>query len=449
MGIRTTAECPVIVGRQELRFGPRGPVGRPRLRAPPASTTKPCARTPEKSSPWTRSPDVSSGATAHGAVAPPATARPSRSRTRNPAGASASVTRLRAWARRAGTRAGSRAPTAAPPPQATAASAQDQTQGRRDTIAVEPVTCRAALSTALEHRLIDGRAFAAELLDNVRAEVADLRSRGQEVGIATLLVGDDYAASVYQRRIDRHARESGIISRPVGMPADATFGEVVGKIAELDVDPEVTGILVLRPLPDHLDDARVFRRLPVLKDVEAQHPENAGLLALGMPRFVPSTPAAAFHMLDRYMVSIGRDPRTAYDGLDLVLVGRSNNVGKPAAILGLQRNATVISAHKHTYEAGRLATHTSRADILIVAAGVPGLITAEHVQPGAIVVDIGINPVPGPDGKTRLVGDVDTESVLPVVRAVSPVPGGVGPITDAWVLRNTVLAARALASRGR
>ena len=322
-------------------------------------------------------------------------------------------------------------------------------QRRRDTIAAEPVTCRAALSTALEHRLIDGRAFAAELLDSVRAEVADLRSRGQEVGIATVLVGDDYAASVYQRRIDRHARESGIISRPVGMPADATFGQVVGKIAELDVDPEITGILVLRPLPDHLDDARVFRRLPVLKDVEAQHPENAGLLALGMPRFVPSTPAAAFHMLDRYMVSIGRDPRTAYDGLDLVLVGRSNNVGKPAAILGLQRNATVISAHKHTYEAGRLATHTARADILIVAAGVPGLITGEHVQPGAIVVDIGINPVTGPDGKTRLVGDVDTESVLPIVRAVSPVPGGVGPITDAWVLRNTVLAARAVASRGR
>src|SRR4029079_3348446 len=179
-----------------------------------------------------------------------------------------------------------------------------------------------------------------------------------------------------------------------------------------------------------------------------------------MPRFVPSPPAAAFPMLGRYMVSIRRDPRTAYDGLDLVLVGRSNNVGKPAAILGLQRNATVISAHKQHYEAGRLATHTARADILIVAAGVPGLITAEHVQPGAIVldigihplnapgghtsprchVDIGINPVPGPDGKTRLVGDVDTESVLPVVRAVSPVPGGVGPITDAWVLRNTVLA---------
>jgi methylenetetrahydrofolate dehydrogenase (NADP+) / methenyltetrahydrofolate cyclohydrolase len=299
--------------------------------------------------------------------------------------------------------------------------------------------------SALTHRLIDGRAFAAELLHGVRADVEKLRAGGQEVGIATLLVGDDYAASVYQRRIDRHAKEAGIISRPVRMGADATFGEVVGKIAELDVDPEITGILVLRPLPDQLDDARVFGHLPVLKDVEAQHPENAGLLALGMPRFVPSTPAAAYHMLDRYMASIGRDPKRAYDGLDLVLVGRSNNVGKPAAILGLQRNATVISAHRHTHDAGRLVAHTSSADILIVAAGVPGLITAGHVRPGAIVIDIGINPVTRPDGTTRLVGDVDTASVLPHVRAVSPVPGGVGPITDAWVLHNTVRAARALA----
>ena len=303
------------------------------------------------------------------------------------------------------------------------------------------------MSTALSHRLIDGRAFAAQLLTAIRKEVEDLRSMGHAVGIATLLVGDDYAASVYQRRIDRHAKGVGVTSRPVQMPGDSTFAQVVGKMAELDVDPEITGILVLRPLPDHVDDARVFAHLPVLKDVEAQHPENAGLLALGTPRFVPSTAAAAFDMLDRYMRSIGRDPRTAYDGLDLVIVGRSNNVGKPAAILGLQRNATVISAHKHTYDAGRLAEHTRHADLLIVAAGVPRLITAEHVALGAIVVDIGINPVEGPDGKVHLVGDVDTESVFSRVRAVSPVPGGVGPITDAWVLRNTVTAARALANR--
>jgi methylenetetrahydrofolate dehydrogenase (NADP+) / methenyltetrahydrofolate cyclohydrolase len=294
-------------------------------------------------------------------------------------------------------------------------------------------------------QVIDGRAYAAELMEGVRAEARALQEAGEGVGIATLLVGDDYAAAVYQRRIDRHAREAGIVSRPEQLPGDATLGQVVGKLAELDVDPAISGILVLRPLPAHLDDARVFAHLPVLKDVEAQHPENAGLLALGMPRFVPSTPAAAFHMLDRYMRERGRDPATAYDGLDLVLVGRSNNVGKPAAILGLQRNATVISAHKHTSDAGRLAPHTRGADLLIVAAGSPGLITGDMVREGAIVVDIGINPVEGPDGKVRLVGDVDFDSVLPRAEAVSPVPGGVGPITDVWVLRNALTAARALA----
>ena len=293
--------------------------------------------------------------------------------------------------------------------------------------------------------VIDGRAYAAELMEGVRAEARALQAAGEGGGIATLLVGDDYAAVVYQRRIDRHAREAGIVSRPERLPADATLGQVVGRIAELDVDPAISGSLVLRPRPAALEDARVFAHLPVLKDVEAQHPENAGLLALGMPRFVPSTPAAAFHMLDRYMRERGRDPATAYDGLDLVLVGRSNNVGKPAAILGLQRNATVISAHKHTSDAGRLAAHTLGADLLFVAAGAPGLITGDMVREGAIVVDIGINPVEGPDGQVRLVGDVDFDSVLPRAEAVSPVPGGVGPITDVWVLRNALTAARALA----
>ena len=292
-------------------------------------------------------------------------------------------------------------------------------------------------------RVIDGRAYADELMERVRDEVRARGGRG--VGIATLLVGDDYAAAVYQRRIDRNAVAAGMASRPEQLPADATLGQVVGKVAELDVDPEISGILVLRPLPDHLEESRVFRALPALKDVEALHPENAGLLALGTPRFVPSTPAAAFHMLDRYMQSVGRDPAVAYDGLDLVLVGRSNNVGKPAAILGLARNATVISCHKHTHDAGRLGEHTRAADVLVVAAGVPGLVTGEMVRDGAIVVDIGINPVKGADGRVHLVGDVDFDSVLPRVEAVSPVPGGVGPITDVWVLQNALLAARALA----
>jgi methylenetetrahydrofolate dehydrogenase (NADP+) / methenyltetrahydrofolate cyclohydrolase len=232
------------------------------------------------------------------------------------------------------------------------------------------------------------------------------------------------------------------VSRVEQMPTDATLGQVIGKIAELDADPEISGILVLRPLPPHLPESRVFNALPVLKDVEALHPTNAGLLSLGMPRFIPSTPAAAFHMLDTHTRAMGRDPEVAYDGLNLVLVGRSNNVGKPAAILGLQRNATVISAHKHTADAGRLSEHTKAADLLIVAVGVPHLIIGDMIKEGAIVVDIGINATEGPDGKVVLTGDVDTETVEPVAEAISPVPGGVGPITDVWVLRNTVLAAR-------
>jgi methylenetetrahydrofolate dehydrogenase (NADP+)/methenyltetrahydrofolate cyclohydrolase len=291
--------------------------------------------------------------------------------------------------------------------------------------------------------VIDGRAYAAELRERVGGELA--RLPGGAAGIATILIGDDYAAAVYQRRIDTHAREVGMASRMVQMPADSTLGQVVGKIAELDVDAEVSGILVLRPLPAHLPEARIFRALPTLKDIEAQNPENAGLLALGMPRFVPSTAGAAFHMLDRYMLQSGRDPALAYDGINLVLVGRSNNVGKPAAILGLARNATVISAHKHTSDAGRLAEHTITADVLLVAAGVPGLITGDMIRQGAIVVDIGINAVPQPDGKVRLVGDVEFNSVAARAEAISPVPGGVGPITDLWVLHNAIIAARALA----
>jgi methylenetetrahydrofolate dehydrogenase (NADP+)/methenyltetrahydrofolate cyclohydrolase len=286
--------------------------------------------------------------------------------------------------------------------------------------------------------LIDGKAYAEELAATLRKEVEQLPNAA---GIATILVGDDLAAQVYQSRIDRHARDVGIVSRVEQLPGSATLGQVVGKIAEVDTDPQITGILVLRPMPEHLPASRVFAALPPLKDVEALHPLNAGLLSLGTPRFVPSTPASAFHMLDRYTASVGRDPAVAYDGVNLVLVGRSNNVGKPAAILGLQRNATVISAHRHTFDAGRLAEHTRKADILIVAVGVPKLIDRELVREGAIVIDIGINAISEADGSVTLVGDVDTGSVEPVVEAVSPVPGGVGPITDIWVLRNTVTAA--------
>ena len=290
-------------------------------------------------------------------------------------------------------------------------------------------------------RVIDGRAYAEELMEEVKGELAELDG---DAGIATLLVGDEYTAQLYQERIDRHAQRAGLRSWMVRLPGSSSLADVVQAIGELERNPGVSGLLVLRPLPPHLDERRVFEALPPMKDVEAQHPENAGLLALGIPRFIPSTPAAAFHMLDRYMTDVGRDPRHAYDGLNLVLVGRSPNVGKPAAILGLARNATVVSAHKHTSDAGRLTDFTSVADLLIVAVGVPGLVTGDMVREGAIVVDIGINAVDGPDGRKRLVGDVDFESVRPRAEAISPVPGGVGPITDVWVLKNALTAAKAL-----
>jgi methylenetetrahydrofolate dehydrogenase (NADP+)/methenyltetrahydrofolate cyclohydrolase len=291
---------------------------------------------------------------------------------------------------------------------------------------------------------IDGRVLARELLDAVSGRVGALSG---PAGIATLLIGADEAARIYQRRIHRAAEQVGLASRDEVLPGDASLERVSATVAELSADEAISGILILRPIPAHLPEALVLRSIPPHKDVEAQHPENAGLLALGTPRFVPSTAGAAFALLDRHMRSLGRSLELAYDGIDLVIVGRSNNVGKPAAILGLARNATVISAHKHTADVGRLAEHTRLADVLIVAAGVPALITGEMVRPGAVVIDIGINPVPGEDGAVHLVGDVDFESVIEVASAVSPVPGGVGPITDAWVLHNAVLAAEHLEAK--
>ncbi|HVW18359.1 MAG TPA: bifunctional 5,10-methylenetetrahydrofolate dehydrogenase/5,10-methenyltetrahydrofolate cyclohydrolase [Solirubrobacteraceae bacterium] len=287
-------------------------------------------------------------------------------------------------------------------------------------------------------QILDGRAYARELLDAVARRVAALDG---PAGIATLLIGGDEASAIYQRRIDAGAREVGLASRVEQMPADAAFEDVAARIAEVDADPEITGILVLRPVPAHLPEERILQLIPPHKDVEAQHPENAGLLALGTPRFVPSTPAAAFLILDRHLHDQGRDPATAYDGIDVVVVGRSTNVGKPAAILALARNATVVSADVYASRAGRLAEHTLLGDVLIVAAGVPHLITADLVRPGAIVVDIGINVVDDGRGGRRITGDVDFDGVIEVASAVSPVPGGVGPVTDAWVLHNTALSA--------
>jgi methylenetetrahydrofolate dehydrogenase (NADP+)/methenyltetrahydrofolate cyclohydrolase len=284
--------------------------------------------------------------------------------------------------------------------------------------------------------VVDGNRLAEELRAEVEREVAELAAHGVRPGLATVLVGEDYAARTYERRVRKLAGELGCRYVSEQLAADVEEADALALVGKLNADPRVSGILILRPLPPQVSEGHLYRQLDPLKDVEAVHPENAGLLALGEPRYTPSTPASVFWLLDRYVAESGRDPATFYNGLDLVLVG------KPALWLGLARGATVVSCHHFTAQAGRLEEHTSRADILIVAAGVPRVVTGAMVKEGVIAVDVGINPLRDEEtGKVRLVGDLDFESVAEKAEAITPVPGGVGPITDVWVLRNTAAAA--------
>ncbi|MGW6032467.1 bifunctional 5,10-methylenetetrahydrofolate dehydrogenase/5,10-methenyltetrahydrofolate cyclohydrolase [Gordonia terrae] len=294
-------------------------------------------------------------------------------------------------------------------------------------------------------QIIDGRKCARALTEKVIADVAALVSEQVQIGLATVVVGDNYGARAYERKLRRLAEELGVPY--YGHTLDDTLGqdELLDLITALNADPTVSGILILRPLPDHIDEATVFRSINPSKDIESVHPENAGLLALGVPRFVPSTAASVFHLLDSYLDSVGENRADFYHRSLIVVVGRSNNVGKPAISLGYARQATVESVDEWADKTTGIGRHTRWADVLVVAAGKAGLIKAEHVSENAIVIDVGINPSTSEDGKVRMVGDVDFDSVAPRVRAITPVPGGVGPVTDIWLLHNTVLAARLLA----
>src|SRR5579875_1837056 len=296
---------------------------------------------------------------------------------------------------------------------------------------------------AMTARIINGRAYAADLRRRVAAEVDDLAAAGARPGLATVLVGDDYAARAYEGRLRAIAGMLGCRYVHEALPQDAEEADALAAVGKLNADPRISGILILRPLPPQVSELAMYAILDPLKDVEAVHPANAGLLSLGRPRFVPSTPGSCFYLLDSYLEASGRDPGAFYQGRTAVFVGRSNNVGKPAMLLALARNLTAISCDEHTFAAGRLAEYTAQGDVLVVAAGVAGLISGDMVREGAIVIDVGINPVKDPgSGRVRLVGDVDAQSVAPKAEALSPVPGGVGPVTDAWLVHNTVLAAR-------
>lgn len=292
-------------------------------------------------------------------------------------------------------------------------------------------------------RLIDGNVFAESLKTLLATELRALTRQGIRPGLATVLLGTDYAARAYERRVRHLAAEMGCYYVGEELGAGVEQADALATVGKLNADPRISGILILRPAPPQIDEVALYRTLDPVKDIEAVHPLNAGLLALGDPRYVPSTPASCFYLLDNYLRLAGRDLASYYQRAKIVVVGRSNNVGKPALLLAMARNATLVSCDQHTFAAGRLREATSEADVLIVAAGVPGLITGADVRRGAVVIDVGINPVvDAGTGRTRLVGDVDQASVLEKIEALTPVPGGVGPVTDVWLLNNTITAAK-------
>lgn len=297
---------------------------------------------------------------------------------------------------------------------------------------------------------INGRAYARDLTEETRAHAEQLREElGIEPGLTTVLVGGDYSARAYERQIHKRADALGVTYKNVKLPQDAEQADVLAAIGALNADPRVTGILLLRPVPEQIDERDLYRVIDPLKDIESMHPVNAGLFNLGTPRHVPSTPASIVYLLDRYLADTGRDPDEWLKGRRVVVVGRSANVGQPVARIFLNRGATGIACDVNTSIRGELEIMTKQAEVLVVAVGVAHLIKAEHVSPGTIVIDVGINAVEDPHtGRTKMVGDVDFDGVIEIAEAVSPVPGGVGPITEVCLVRNTV-AASELTARAR
>jgi methylenetetrahydrofolate dehydrogenase (NADP+) / methenyltetrahydrofolate cyclohydrolase len=268
---------------------------------------------------------------------------------------------------------------------------------------------------------MDGKALA----ERVRGEVAEEVRELGELGLATVLLGDDPASDIYIKRKHEAAQDVGIVTRDHRLPSETPEDELLRLLAELNGDDAIDGILVQLPLPDHIDEARVLRAVEPIKDVDGFHPFNAGHLYLGNPTHVPATPLGVMTLLAEYDVELR--------GADAVVVGRSNIVGRPMAIMLLHAHATVTICHSRTRD---LAEHTRRADVLVVAVGQYGVVGPDDVKAGAAVIDVGMNRT-----DEGLRGDVDP-SAAEVAGLITPVPGGVGPMTIATLLRNTVRAAR-------
>jgi len=286
-------------------------------------------------------------------------------------------------------------------------------------------------------KIIDGKAFAAGLVETIKNEVALLKlSHNLNPGLAVVLVGEDAASQVYVRNKAKQTVLAGMKSFEYRLPATSAEDELIELVEKLNADPAVHGILVQLPLPNHIDSAKVLDTINPDKDVDGFHVVNAGRLAVGLPGLVPCTPLGCVMLLN--------DALGDLSGLDVVIIGRSNIVGKPIAQLLLQQNCTVTIAHSRSKN---LPNICKRADILIAAVGRPEMVRADWIKPGAAVIDVGINRVPASEeGKTKLVGDVAYDEALSVAGYITPVPGGVGPMTIACLLRNTLTAAKRIAN---
>jgi methylenetetrahydrofolate dehydrogenase (NADP+)/methenyltetrahydrofolate cyclohydrolase len=278
--------------------------------------------------------------------------------------------------------------------------------------------------------LIDGKAFAAQLREAIGRCAATLKAEhGLVPGLAAVLVGEDPASQVYVRNKEKQTVEAGMASVGRRLPADVSEADLMAVVAELNADPAVHGILVQLPLPDHIAEKPVIEMIDVAKDVDGFHPLNVGALSSGEEGLVPCTPRGCMMLLHDVLGDL--------TGMNAVVVGRSNIVGKPIAQLLLAANCTVTIAHSRTKDLPGLCR---AADILIAAVGRPQMIKGDWIKPGAAVIDVGINRIETEDGKTRLVGDVDFEEAVQVAGSITPVPGGVGPMTIACLLENTLIA---------
>jgi len=286
--------------------------------------------------------------------------------------------------------------------------------------------------------ILDGKAVAASVLEECRAEVAALKEKGITPGLAVVLVGNDPASAVYVGSKARTCADLGFHSVKIELPTETSQEELLNIVAQLNTDPSIHGILVQSPPPKHIDEATIIRAIDPRKDVDGFHPENVAKLILEDPSgFVPCTPAGCMKLLEVSGIDL--------NGAEAVVIGRSMIVGKPMAMLlvGKNANATVTIAHSRSKD---LPAICRRADILIAAVGRPDMVKADWVKPGAVVIDVGINRVSDPSKKSgfRLTGDVDFADVAPRCAAITPVPGGVGPMTISMLMKNTLQAARQL-----